>query len=111
MLIKLQQQEQQKRQLLPLRRCPSPSEGGVARVTLGCTIIGDLTRGAIETPRRYDRVSTGLLSLVTCVPMRVSPRILARTYLRTQGDRCRLATIYSLQYFIETRFKWSLGFS
>ena len=56
----------------------------MARVTLGCTIIGDLTRGAIETPRRYDRVSTGLLSLVTCVCacVCVSPRILARAYER-----------------------------
>ena len=42
--------------------------------------------------------------------MRVSPRILARAY-EQQDDRCRLATIYSLQYFIETRFKWSFGFS
>ena len=58
----------------------------MARVTLGCTIIGDLTRGAIETPRRYDRVSTGLLSLVTCVrpAVCVAPRtrILARAYER-----------------------------
>ena len=77
----------------------------MARVTLGCTIIGDLTRGAIETPRRYDRVSTGLLSLVTCVRPCVCLCVAAYscTSLRA-GDFCRRVTIYNLQYFIATLF-------